>query len=77
MFFTISLLNQVQTDFSLFISREKTGEAIHELKAWLDSQDSTVVAHFPVEVRFSKADDINLSPAFGRDTAYINILLYR
>jgi L-gulonolactone oxidase len=32
---------------------------------------------FPVEVRFVRGDDILLSPAYGRDSCYINIISYR
>ncbi|RWS27066.1 L-gulonolactone oxidase-like protein [Leptotrombidium deliense] len=38
---------------------------------------SNIHAHFPVEVRFVKADDIYLSPAYGRDSCYINVIMYR
>ncbi len=33
--------------------------------------------HFPIEVRFVAADDLWLSPAYGRDSAYIAIHTYR
>ncbi|MFW5748078.1 MAG: D-arabinono-1,4-lactone oxidase [Chloroflexota bacterium] len=33
--------------------------------------------HFPVECRFVKGDDIPLSPAYGRDSAYIAVHMYR
>ncbi|XID95972.1 D-arabinono-1,4-lactone oxidase [Paenibacillaceae bacterium WGS1546] len=33
--------------------------------------------HFPVECRFAKGDDIWLSPAYGRDSAYIAVHMYR
>ena len=33
--------------------------------------------HFPVEVRFVQADEIYLSPASGRDSCYINVIMYR
>lgn len=33
--------------------------------------------HFPIECRFAKGDDIWLSPAFGRDSAYIAIHMYK
>ncbi len=47
-----------------------------ELKEWIDSTPNIYV-HFPVEVRFVKEDDIYLSPAFGRDSTFINIIMYR
>ncbi len=33
--------------------------------------------HFPVECRFVKADDIFISPASGRDSAYIAVHMYK
>ena len=33
--------------------------------------------HFPVECRYAKGDDIWLSPAYGRDSAYIAIHMYK
>lgn len=47
-----------------------------ELKAMLEAQPK-VVAHYPVEVRFARADDILLSPCFQRDSCYVNIIMYR
>lgn len=42
----------------------------------------TILAHqfavnFPLECRFVKADDIPLSPAYGRDSAYIAVHMYK
>ena len=36
-----------------------------------------VVAHYPVEVRITRGDDILLSPCFQRDSCYMNIIMYR
>uniref|UniRef100_A0A8D2J537 L-gulonolactone oxidase n=1 Tax=Varanus komodoensis TaxID=61221 RepID=A0A8D2J537_VARKO len=55
---------------------EKTKEALLQLKEILQSSPK-VVAHFPVEVRFARGDDILLSPCFQRDSCYINIIMYR
>ncbi|KAF9935415.1 hypothetical protein FBU30_000013 [Linnemannia zychae] len=33
--------------------------------------------HFPVEIRFVKKDDVWLSPAYGVDSCYIGIIMYR
>jgi FAD-linked oxidoreductase len=33
--------------------------------------------NFPLEVRFGRGDDIWLSPAYGRDTAYVAVHMYR
>ncbi|NXH63667.1 GGLO oxidase, partial [Rhabdornis inornatus] len=56
--------------------REKTKEALLELKAALE-RNSGMVAHFPVEIRFSRRDEILLSPCFRRDSCYINVIMYR
>ncbi|XP_074847617.1 L-gulonolactone oxidase-like [Carettochelys insculpta] len=55
---------------------EKTKEALLELKAVLE-KNPKVVAHYPVEVRFARGDDIWLSPCFQRDSCYVNIIMYR
>ncbi|KAM9063713.1 L-gulonolactone oxidase [Sarcophilus harrisii] len=55
---------------------EKTAEALLELKTMLESHPN-VVAHFPVEVRFVKGDNILLSPCFQRNSCYVNIIMYR
>lgn len=58
------------------VCREKTKEALLELKAVLETHPK-MVAHFPVEVRFTRGDDILLSPCFQRDSCYMNIIMYR
>ncbi|CAM5130781.1 unnamed protein product [Natator depressus] len=55
---------------------EKTKEALLELKAVLEN-NPRVVAHYPVEVRFARGDDVLLSPCFQRDSCYANIIMYR
>jgi len=54
----------------------KTAEFLFELKTFLDNNPS-VKAHFPVEVRFVKRDDIWLSPCYQQDSCYINIVMYK
>ncbi|XP_066566221.1 L-gulonolactone oxidase-like [Amia ocellicauda] len=68
------LFQQHVQDWSIPI--DKTKEALLQLKAWLESTPA-VVAHFPVEVRFTRGDDILLSPCFQRDSTYMNIIMYR
>jgi L-gulonolactone oxidase len=58
------------------IPTEKAPQVLLELRRWIDATKNMVV-HFPVEVRFVKGDDIYLSPASGRDSCYINIIMYR
>lgn len=36
-----------------------------------------IQVHFPVECRFVRGDDIYLSPAYGRDSAYIAVHMFR
>ncbi|XP_072842189.2 L-gulonolactone oxidase [Pogona vitticeps] len=55
---------------------EKTKEALLELKEVLENNPK-VVAHYPVEVRFTREDDFLLSPCFQRDSCYLNIIMYR
>ncbi|XVX21062.1 D-arabinono-1,4-lactone oxidase [Actinomycetota bacterium] len=45
--------------------------ALTELRRWVDRSGEHIA--FPVEVRFIAADDVWLSTAYGRDTAYIAV----
>lgn len=54
---------------------EKGIEALYEIKKWIADNDIRV--HFPVEFRFVKGDDIYLSTAHGRDTAFIAVHMYQ
>jgi FAD-linked oxidoreductase len=49
--------------------------ALREIQACIDEHQFRV--HFPIECRFVKADDIWLSPAYQRDSAYIAVHMYR
>jgi FAD-linked oxidoreductase len=40
-------------------------------------QRNRFLVHFPIECRFVQADDIYLSPAYGRDSAYIAVHMYK
>jgi FAD-linked oxidoreductase len=46
-----------------------------EIRACLQRERFNV--HFPVECRFVRGDDIWLSPAYGRDSAYIAVHMYK
>ena len=48
---------------------------LEDMKRWFD--ESGYKAHSPIEVRFTKADDVFLSPCYGQDSCYINILCFR
>ncbi|WP_369172926.1 D-arabinono-1,4-lactone oxidase [Streptomyces sp. R28] len=53
------------------VSREAVVETVRELKAMIERSGLRV--SFPVEVRTAPADDITLSTASGRDSAYIAV----
>ena len=54
---------------------ENVEPAMLALKQMISSQGMHV--HYPVEVRFVKGDDIWCSPAYGRDTAYIGVIMFK
>ncbi|AEM81902.1 D-arabinono-1,4-lactone oxidase [Streptomyces violaceusniger] len=57
------------------VPREAAVTVLRELKSTVDRSGLRV--SFPVEVRTAPADDITLSTASGRETAYIAVHLYR
>ncbi|MFG2262080.1 D-arabinono-1,4-lactone oxidase [Streptomyces sp. NPDC048720] len=57
------------------VPRAALVDALRELKAMVDR--SRLRVSFPVEVRTAPADDITLSTASGRDTAYIAVHMFR
>ena len=56
------------------VPRESLGEVLGELRRAVPRLADPVM--FPVEVRVAAADDIWLSTAYGRDTAYVAIHQY-
>lgn len=63
----------VEMEYAL--PRERVVEALRELKAMVDGSDLRV--SFPVEVRTAPADDVTLSTASGRETAYVAVHMYK
>ncbi len=57
------------------VPREAAVEVLREVKAMVERSDLRI--SFPVEVRVAPADDITLSTASGRETAYIAVHMYR
>ncbi|MGW8377254.1 D-arabinono-1,4-lactone oxidase [Streptomyces sp. ODS28] len=57
------------------VPREAAMDALRELKALVERSDFRV--SFPVEVRTAPADQVHLSTAHGRDTAYIAVHMFR
>ena len=54
---------------------EHTVAVINEIQECIQQRQFQV--HFPIECRFVHADDIWLSPAYQRDSAYIAVHMYR
>ncbi|KAF9945253.1 hypothetical protein BGZ70_003943 [Mortierella alpina] len=50
----------------------KNGHALKVVK-----KETGLKVHFPIEIRFVKKDDVWLSPAYGVDSCYIGIIMYR
>ena len=56
------------------IPRSSLSPVLRELARWIDSSGEHIA--FPVEVRFAAADDVALSTAYRRDSAYVAIHQY-
>jgi L-gulonolactone oxidase len=56
------------------VPRAAVGDVLLALRDWVDRHE--VALPFPVEVRFLAADDVWLSTAHGRDTAYVAVHQY-
>ncbi|HEX6936409.1 MAG TPA: D-arabinono-1,4-lactone oxidase [Actinomycetes bacterium] len=56
------------------VPRAAVGDVLRELRRWVDSHDEPI--SFPVEVRFAAADDIWLSTAYDRESAYVAVHQY-
>ncbi|WP_030765887.1 MULTISPECIES: D-arabinono-1,4-lactone oxidase [unclassified Streptomyces] len=63
----------VEMEYAL--PRGQVVEALRELRAMVDRSGLRI--SFPVEVRTAPADDITLSTACGRETAYIAVHMYK
>jgi FAD-linked oxidoreductase len=72
-FCTRRLVRFQEMEYSL--PQAKVGEAFREIGEWIARHRPAVC--FPLECRFVKADDIPLSPAHGRDSAFIAVHAYR
>ncbi|WP_315096395.1 D-arabinono-1,4-lactone oxidase [uncultured Cellulomonas sp.] len=56
------------------VPRDRLVEVLREIDAWIESTGEHVP--FPVEVRFAAADDLWLSTAYRRETAYVAVHQY-
>jgi FAD-linked oxidoreductase len=66
--------NVVFRESEYAVPRANVVEVIRRLRDWIDVSGSRIP--FPIEVRVAAADDIWLSTAYGRDTAYVAIHQY-
>ncbi|MET8944742.1 D-arabinono-1,4-lactone oxidase [Streptomyces sp. NPDC004542] len=57
------------------VPREALVDTLRELRAMVDRSDLRI--SFPVEVRTAPADDITLSTASGRDSAYVAVHMFK
>lgn len=57
------------------IPRETLPDVLKEIRDWIDNSDERIA--FPVEIRFAAADDLWLSTAHGRESAYVAVHQYR
>lgn len=57
------------------IPREQCVPALRDLREMIDDEGHLV--SFPVEVRFTSADDVALSTAEGRNSAYVAVHMYK
>ncbi len=63
----------VEMEYS--VPRAATGDALRAIRTVIEREGLRV--SFPVEVRVAKGDDIPLSTASGRDSAYLAVHMYR
>ncbi|HYN28307.1 MAG TPA: D-arabinono-1,4-lactone oxidase [Dermatophilaceae bacterium] len=56
------------------VPRSAAADVLSELRSWF--RRTGTAAAFPVEVRFLAGDDVWLSTAYGRDTAYVAVHQY-
>ena len=54
---------------------EGVAPALREIRSMVERKG--YMLNFPVEVRFTKGDDVALSTAYGRDSAYIAVHVYK
>jgi L-gulonolactone oxidase len=62
------------------VPKSEAKQALRAIRTWLATEYNNpqgVCASMPVEIRFSSADDIWLSPGFGRTNCWIGIVKYK
>jgi L-gulonolactone oxidase len=69
---------QYTTEWS--IPYDNTQACVRDLKVMFDAEYADPKGarpHFPIEIRFTEADDIWLSPSYGQRSCWIGIVQYR
>jgi L-gulono-1,4-lactone dehydrogenase len=56
------------------VPRETVVDVVRELRRWIDTSGENIP--FPIEVRVAAPDDVWLSTAYGRETAYVAVHQY-
>ena len=72
------LFPQYTVEWSVPLSNASS--CLRDVRTWLDEEHRNpkgLRPHFPIEVRCSDEDDIWLSPAYGRKTCWIGIMVYK
>jgi len=72
-FATVRLVKFQEMEFN--IPREHFKTVLREIKEMI--VEKQIKVHFPIECRFVKGDDILLSPAHQRESAYIAVHMYK
>lgn len=73
LFATPRMVRFQEMEYSL--PADHLSEALERVRQTI--KDQKIQVHFPVECRFVQGDDIWLSPAYGRDSAYIAVHMYK
>jgi FAD-linked oxidoreductase len=63
------------TEMEYALPRAVAADAVRRVRTMIDERGFAVP--FPIELRFVAADDALLSPAHGRDTAYVAVHMYQ
>lgn len=78
--FCLHSLQMPQYTTEWAIPYAKSQACLLELRAWLEKEQQDPYGarpHFPIEIRFTSADDIWLSPSNGQETCWIGIIQYK
>jgi L-gulonolactone oxidase len=75
-----SFLQYPQYTTEWAVPYQNTKRCLLELRAWLDEEladPDGLRPHFPVEIRFTEADEIWMSPSYNQRMCWIGIVQYK